>query len=181
MEVHGQIMIWGSRTSTSMSSWGSEEARGMDITRLPMRQSSRPPLSLCLRCEQGERAWAQPYAIGRTTHNITYRNYKLCLTYSSFIDYYISFLCIIVIVGQNITDSARRREEATWGVGGEDDGQADALLADQQRMAEMFQHMQCLGIASGFAPPYPLFPPADPTYYVLYSCEYQNFSHVWYY
>jgi hypothetical protein len=43
----------------------------------------------------------------------------------SFIDYYIPYLCIIVILGQNITDSARRREEATLGVGGEDNGRAD--------------------------------------------------------
>jgi hypothetical protein len=35
-------------------------------------------------------------------------------------------------------------------------------LADQQRMAEMFQYMQSLATAQGFAPPPPLFPPADP-------------------
>jgi hypothetical protein len=37
-----------------------------------------------------------------------------------------------------------------------------ALLADQQRMAEMFQYMQSLGAAQGFAPPPPLFPTIDP-------------------
>jgi hypothetical protein len=37
-----------------------------------------------------------------------------------------------------------------------------ARLADQQRMAEMFQYMQSLGAAQGFAPPPLLFPRADP-------------------
>ena len=37
-----------------------------------------------------------------------------------------------------------------------------ARLADQQRMAEMFQYMQSLGAAQGFAPPPPLFPAVDP-------------------
>jgi hypothetical protein len=30
-------------------------------------------------------------------------------------------------------------------------------------MAEMFQYIQSLGAAQGFAPPHPLFPPVDPT------------------
>jgi hypothetical protein len=34
--------------------------------------------------------------------------------------------------------------------------------ADHQRMAEMFQYMQSLGAAQGFAPPPPLFPAVDP-------------------
>jgi hypothetical protein len=37
-----------------------------------------------------------------------------------------------------------------------------ARLADQQRMTEMFQYMQSLGAAQGFAPPPPLFPAVDP-------------------
>jgi hypothetical protein len=37
-----------------------------------------------------------------------------------------------------------------------------ARLTDQQRMAEMFQYMQSLGAAQGFAPPPPLFPTIDP-------------------
>jgi hypothetical protein len=36
-----------------------------------------------------------------------------------------------------------------------------ARLPDQQRMVEMFQYMQSLGGAKGFAPPSPLFPLAD--------------------
>jgi hypothetical protein len=36
-------------------------------------------------------------------------------------------------------------------------------LADQPRMAHMFQYMQSLGDAQGFSPPPPLFPPTDPT------------------
>jgi hypothetical protein len=37
-----------------------------------------------------------------------------------------------------------------------------ARLADRQRMAEMFQYMQSLGAAQGFAPPPPLFPTIYP-------------------
>jgi hypothetical protein len=50
----------------------------------------------------------------------------LFLTYSSFIGYYISFLHHRIIRAKY--DSARRREEATCGVGGKDDGQADGSL-----------------------------------------------------
>jgi hypothetical protein len=39
----------------------------------------------------------------------------------------------------------------------------EARLADQQRMVEMFQYMQSLGAAQGFASPPPLFPTVDPT------------------
>jgi hypothetical protein len=39
----------------------------------------------------------------------------------------------------------------------------EAHLADQHRMAEMFQYMQSLGAAHGFSPPPPLFPQVDPT------------------
>jgi hypothetical protein len=39
----------------------------------------------------------------------------------------------------------------------------EARLADQQRMAKMFQYMQSLGAAQGFAPPPSLFPTVDPT------------------
>jgi hypothetical protein len=38
---------------------------------------------------------------------------------------------------------------------------AERAAADQ-RMAEMFQYMQSLGAAQGFAPPRPLFPAVDP-------------------
>jgi hypothetical protein len=38
----------------------------------------------------------------------------------------------------------------------------EARLADHQRMAEMFQYMQSLGAAQGFAPSPPLFPAVDP-------------------
>jgi hypothetical protein len=37
----------------------------------------------------------------------------------------------------------------------------EARLTDHQRMAEMFQYMQSLGAAQGFAPPPPLFPAVD--------------------
>jgi hypothetical protein len=38
----------------------------------------------------------------------------------------------------------------------------EARLAADQRMAKMFQYMQSLGAAQGFAPPPPLFPSVDP-------------------
>jgi hypothetical protein len=37
----------------------------------------------------------------------------------------------------------------------------EARLANQLRMAEMFQYMQSFGAAHGFAPPPLLFPPVD--------------------
>src|SRR6187455_1642901 len=48
--------------------------------------SSTPTLSL--RCEQGARARAQPYDLGRTAHSIVSSNSRLFLIYSSLIDYY---------------------------------------------------------------------------------------------
>jgi hypothetical protein len=41
------------------------------------------------------------------------------------------------------------------------EAEREARLADQQRMAEMFQYMQSLSAAQGFAPPPPLFPTVD--------------------
>jgi hypothetical protein len=38
----------------------------------------------------------------------------------------------------------------------------EARLAADKRMTEMFQYMQSLGAAQGFAPPPPLFPAVDP-------------------
>jgi hypothetical protein len=38
----------------------------------------------------------------------------------------------------------------------------EARLADHQRMAKMFQYMQSLGAAQGFALPPPLFLAVDP-------------------
>jgi hypothetical protein len=49
----GQNTIRGLRTSMEMSSCGSKEARGMGGTGLLMGQSTRPPLPLYLRSEQG--------------------------------------------------------------------------------------------------------------------------------
>jgi hypothetical protein len=42
------------------------------------------------------------------------------------------------------------------------EAEREARLADQQRMVEMFQYMQSLDAAQGFAPPPPLFPIIDP-------------------
>jgi hypothetical protein len=44
----------------------------------------------------------------------------------------------------------------------EREAEREASLAANQRMAEMFQYMQSLGAAQGFAPPPPLFPAVDP-------------------
>jgi hypothetical protein len=54
-------------------------------------------------------------------------------------------------------------------------GKQTARLADHQRTTEMFQYMQILGAASGFAPPTPLFPPTD---LGQFSTHVQNFSPV---
>ena len=59
----------------------------MGGTGLPTGQSTRPPLPLSLRCEQGARARAQPYDLGRTPHSIVSSNSRLFLIYSSFIDF----------------------------------------------------------------------------------------------
>jgi hypothetical protein len=64
----------------------------MGGTRLLTGQSTRRPLPLCLRCEQGARALAQPYDLDRIAHIIENSNSKLILIYSSFIDYYIYIL-----------------------------------------------------------------------------------------
>jgi hypothetical protein len=44
----------------------------------------------------------------------------------------------------------------------EREAEREARLAADQRMAKMFQYMQSLGAAQGFAPPPPLFPTVDP-------------------
>ena len=44
----------------------------------------------------------------------------------------------------------------------EREAEREARLAADQRMTEMFQYMQSLGAAQGFAPPPPLFPAVDP-------------------
>jgi hypothetical protein len=53
--------------------------RGLGGTGLPTGQSTRHPLLLCLRCEQGARAQAHPYDLGRTDHIIAYNNSRLVL------------------------------------------------------------------------------------------------------
>jgi hypothetical protein len=76
-EVHGPY--YDPRTSMEMSSWGLEEARGMDGTGLSTGQLTRRPLPLCLRYEQWARARAQPYDLGRIAHIIAYSNSRLVL------------------------------------------------------------------------------------------------------
>jgi hypothetical protein len=58
---------------------GGKTARDMGSTELPTEQSTRRPLPLCLRCEQGARARVQPYDIGRIAHSIAYINSRLVL------------------------------------------------------------------------------------------------------
>jgi hypothetical protein len=67
-------------------------------------------------------------SLSRIPHSIRYKNSRLFLLNSPFIAYYISFLCIIVTLGQNITYSTRRRDEAMCGVGGEDDSRVNVSL-----------------------------------------------------
>jgi hypothetical protein len=47
----------------------------------------------------------------------------------------------------------------------EREAEREAHLVDQQRMAEMFQYMQSLGAAQGFALPPPLFPIVGPAFF----------------
>jgi hypothetical protein len=51
----------------------------MGGTGLPTGQSTRRPLPLCLRCEQGARARVQPYDLGTTAHSIAYSNSRLVI------------------------------------------------------------------------------------------------------
>jgi hypothetical protein len=46
-------------------------------------------------------------------------------------------------------------------------------------MTEIFQYMQSLGVTSGFCTTTSVVP-SNWSCLVLYSCEYQTFSHVWY-
>jgi hypothetical protein len=78
-EVHGSDYDPTTRTLTEMSSCGSEEARGMDDTGLSTWQSTRRPLQLRLKCEQGARARAQPYDLSRIAHIIAYSNSRLMI------------------------------------------------------------------------------------------------------
>jgi hypothetical protein len=143
----------------------------------PTVQSTCPPLKLYLTFEQGTRVQAQPYDLNRTRHSIRYKNSRLFHLYSSLINYYIYFLCIIVTLGRNIIDSAIRREEATCGVGGEDDDRADGSLS---RLAENGIHVSvhadywhCSGCSSATFVVHSKY-----TSLVLYSCGYEILSHV---
>jgi hypothetical protein len=60
----------------------------MGGTGLPMGQSTRRPLPLCLRCEQGARARAQPYDLSGKARIIAYNNSRLVLCNSSFLELY---------------------------------------------------------------------------------------------
>jgi hypothetical protein len=124
-------------------------------------QSTRPPLPLCLRCEQWAWARAQPYDLSRTAHIIGYINSRLLLTYLSFIAYYMSSLFIIVTLGKNITDSARWWKEVTWEDGEEDGG--DVLVHVEPWHRIRF----CSSIS---------IVPCNWPCSVPYSCEYQNSS-----
>ena len=156
----GQNMIRPPRTLTEKSSCGSEEVRSMGGTGLPTAQSTRPLLPLYLRFEQGARARAQPYDLGRTLHGTRYRHSRLFLLYPSFIDYYIPFSLHYCNIGVKILqgqlDEERRRRvelEARMTVERE---------AEQQRMTEILNFMQSLGAATGVAPPASLFAPIRP-------------------
>jgi hypothetical protein len=67
-------------------------------------------------------------SLSQIPHSTRCKNSRLFLLYSPVIAYYIYFLCIIVILGQNITDLTRRRDEAMCGVGGKDDSRVDVSL-----------------------------------------------------
>jgi hypothetical protein len=56
----------------------------------------------------------------------------------------------------------REHQEMEARIMAEWEAEREARLAADQRMAKMFQYMQSLGAAQGFAPPPPLFPTIDP-------------------
>jgi hypothetical protein len=95
----------------------------MSSTGLAIVYLTRPLLPLSPRSEQGAWAKDRPYAHGRTLHSTGWRQCKLFLFYSSFIDFYISLLCIVTL-GCNIVGPAGRRKEATTRDEGEDRGRS---------------------------------------------------------
>ena len=115
----GQIMIRGPSTSTKMSSWGSEEARGMAGTGLPTGQSTHRPLPLS---QVRARSMSSSPAI-RPRQDISHHCIHQLQVSASVTRYslsYIPSLWIIITLGWNIIGPARRREEGTTGYGGED-------------------------------------------------------------
>jgi hypothetical protein len=91
-------------------------------------QPTRPPLLLCLRCEQGAWARAQPYDLGSIAHNIASRNSRLVLL--CLVIHWVIYLLFIITLGWNIIGPARRREKGTYGDGGEDEGGAGGSAED---------------------------------------------------
>ena len=71
----------------------------MGGTGLATAQSTRPLLPVSPRFEQAARAGVRPYDLGRTLHTTGWRHSRLFLVYSSFIGFFIPFLCIIVTLG----------------------------------------------------------------------------------
>ena len=66
------------------------------------------------------------------------------------------------ILQAQLEEERRERQEMESRMMAEWEAERVARLADQQRMTEMFQYMQSLDAAQGFAPPPPLFPLVDP-------------------
>ena len=128
----------------------------MGGTELATAQSTRPLLPLYLRFQQGARARAWPYDLGRTLHSTGYGHSMLFLLYSWLIDYYIPFLCIIATLGEilqaQLEEERRQRLEYEARI-------MDEREAEQQRMADILQYMRILGAATGVAPPATLFAP----------------------
>ena len=69
----------------------------MGGTGLVMVQLTRLLLLVSPRFEQAARAW--PYNLDRTLYTTGWRHSRLFLVYSSFIGFFIPFLCIIVTLG----------------------------------------------------------------------------------
>jgi hypothetical protein len=63
-------------------------------TGLQTTQSTHPPLQFYLRFKQGARARTWLYDLNRTPHSIGYKNSRLVLLYSSFIEYNVGGLLL---------------------------------------------------------------------------------------
>ena len=144
----------------------------MGGTGLAMAQSTRPLLPVSPRFEQA-RAGAWPYDLSRTLHTTGWRHLRLFLVYSSFIGFFIYFLCIIVTLGEYIVGPAGTREEDTGADAGEDGeggGRAAEDGGDSSVHAKSWRRYGCS--SATFA----IRSTSTSTSSLFYSYEYKCFS-----
>jgi hypothetical protein len=99
-----------------------EEARSMGGTILVTASSTRPLLRPSPRSEHGARTQAFPYVHGRTLHSSGFCHSRWFLFYSSYIDIYIPYLCIIQTLWWNVAGLGRAIGGPAGGRSAEDGG-----------------------------------------------------------